>query len=126
MTAQSAVVLTAGQPLDERDQRAHIPIPPTGRDEATVSVWLTEHAGRLMVQAIGERCSAALRDATRAPRPCALEVADVAPLPMRSRIRARVRLQGSLLAAEPHVGLLWHFLPDQAWLDLDDATIASA
>ena len=97
-------------------------VTPTGQDEPTVSVWLTEHDGRLMVQASGERCSAALREATRAPRPCALEVADVAPLPLRSRIRARVRLQGSLLAAEPHVGRLWHFLPDQAWLYLDDET----
>jgi Protein of unknown function (DUF2470) len=97
-------------------------VTPTGQDTPTVSVWLTEHDGRLMVQASGERCSAALREATRTPRPCALEVADVAPLPLRNRIRARVRLQGSLLAAEPHVGLLWHFLPDQAWLHLDDET----
>jgi Protein of unknown function (DUF2470) len=92
---------------------------PTGQDDRTVSVWLTEHDGRLIVQATGERCSAALREATLAPQPCDLEVADVAPLPLRSRIRARVRLRGSLLGAEPHVGLLWHFLPDQAWLDLD-------
>jgi hypothetical protein len=97
-------------------------VTPTGRDEPTVSVLLTEHDGRLMVQATGERCSAALQKATRAPQPCDLEVADVAPLPLRSRIRARVRLQGSLLAAEPHVGLLWHFVPDQAWLDLDEET----
>jgi len=97
-------------------------VTPSGQDEPTVSVWLTEHDGRLLVQATGERCSAALREATRAPHLCDLEVADVAPLPLRSRIRARVRLQGSLLAAEPHVGLLWHFLPDQAWLDLDDET----
>ncbi|MGH3315040.1 MAG: hypothetical protein ACRDO0_02750, partial [Nocardioidaceae bacterium] len=87
-----------------------------------MSVWLTEHDGRLMVQATGERCSAALQNAPGAPQPCDLEVADVAPLPLRSRIRARVKLQGSLLAAEPHVGLLWHFLPDQAWLDLDGET----
>jgi hypothetical protein len=94
----------------------------SGRQEPPVSVWLTEHDGRLMVQATGERCSTALREANRSPQPSGLEVADVAPLPLRSRIRARVRLQGSLLAAEPHVGLLWHFLPDEAWLDLDDET----
>jgi hypothetical protein len=97
-------------------------VTPAGQDEPTVSVWLTEHDGRLMVQATGERCSAALQEATRSPHPCDLEVADVAPLPLRSRIRARMRLQGSLLAAEPHMGLLWHFLPDQAWLDLDEKT----
>ncbi|HWL96398.1 MAG TPA: DUF2470 domain-containing protein [Nocardioidaceae bacterium] len=95
---------------------------PSGRHEPPVSVWLTEHDGRLMVQATGERCSTALRDAARSPQPSGLEVADVAPLPLRSRIRARVRLEGSLVAAEPHVGLLWHFLPDEAWLDLDDET----
>ena len=95
-------------------------VTPSGWHERPVSVWLTEHDGRLMVQATGERCSTALREAARSPQPSGLEVADVAPLPLRSRIRARVRLEGSLVAAEPHVGLLWHFVPDEAWLDLDD------
>jgi Protein of unknown function (DUF2470) len=57
-------------------------------------------------------------------RRAALEVSDVAPVPMRERIRARVRVTGTLLRDETAGQTTWHLLPEQVLLDEHASTQA--
>jgi Protein of unknown function (DUF2470) len=89
----------------------------------SVHVWLGEHEGRWLLRPLTEPDPLLDPPGTPAFRRAVLEVADAAPVPLRQRIRARVRLTGTLArdetaAAQP----TWRLLPEQVLLDEHDST----
>jgi Protein of unknown function (DUF2470) len=84
----------------------------------SLPVWLSEQEGRLLLRPVTEQDLPPAGAAAAACPRAVVEVADVAPVPLRDRIRARVRLTATLVrdetdAAQP----TWHCLPERVFLD---------
>lgn len=90
--------------------------------KASVPMWVREEGCRLSLwpttddPAVTQRMSD-----VRVPLPALVEVADVAPVPLRERIRARVHIFGTMLRAELESSPMWHCIPESVFMIEDGA-----
>jgi Protein of unknown function (DUF2470) len=84
--------------------------------DTSVQVETHEHDGRLLLRPINPDTLDPRAHSMRAPRQATVEIADVAPIPLGDRIRARIHIEGSLIQDETTTGVLWHYLPEEVRL----------
>lgn len=88
-----------------------------GAQRTCIPVWAREHGGHLVLRPIETSTVPRGVGHVREPQPTEVEVADAAPVPAPDRVRARVRIVGSLVRDEVDARLRWRCLPDEIFLD---------
>ena len=88
-----------------------------GAQRTCIPVWAMEHDGHLVLRPVEPSTVPRGLGHVRGAQPTEVEVADAAPVPAPDRVRARVRIVGSLVRDEADARLRWRCLPEEVFLD---------